>query len=179
MRRDAPKPPAPRPLDWAGRRFSICRLLEVSRALYLRLPACLLGLLLMIYKSMLAALAALALASCSGPGKVSQVGYFKSSTNDRVISCRMNAGAMAEDVRAFAEDRPYTPGQMTAVYCYEQGAIIPADGLTLAETLIEANEVLDTPGLSAWRFAFMRYLNGASKFVDCEATPTDDLCRQN
>lgn len=125
------------------------------------------------------ALAGLLAACGSEPPKISQVGYFKSGTNDRVISCRMNAGATPEDVRDFAEARPYTAGQLTAVYCYATSARIPADALTQAGSLAAANAALDAQGVDEWRYAYMRYANGAADFVDCVATPGDELCRPN
>jgi hypothetical protein len=68
---------------------------------------------------------------------------------------------------------------MTAAYYYPQGSIIPADGVTLAQTLVDASDVIyEAPGLSKWRFAFMRYFDGTVGFVDCSATPGHDLCRK-
>jgi hypothetical protein len=107
---------------------------------------------------------------------VSQVGYFKSSANDRVFTARLSKGGSESDARAFAESKAYTEGQMTAVYIYSSEATIPADGITNASSVFDANEVLDYPGMSSWNYAFMRYRNGQVEFVDCERTQST-LCR--
>ena len=73
---------------------------------------------------------------------VTQIGYFKSSVNDRIFTARLSSDASEEDARIFGESRPHTAGQMTAVYIYENEAVIPADGVTLANSVFEVNDVL-------------------------------------
>ena len=107
---------------------------------------------------------------------VTQVGYFKSSVNDRIFTARLSSDASEEDARIFGESRRHTAGQMTAVYIYENEAVIPADGVTRANSVFEVNENLANPNLSSWRFVYMRYRNGNFEFVDCEST-TSVLCR--
>jgi hypothetical protein len=122
-------------------------------------------------------LAAIMLAGCkeSAPS-VMQIGYFKSSVRDRIFTARLASDGGKEDARSFGETRAHTTGQMTAVYIYESDAVIPADGITLANSVFEVNEVLALPNLSSWRFVYMRYRNGNSEFVDCESTASD-ICR--
>jgi hypothetical protein len=86
---------------------------------------------------------------------VTQVGYFKSSVNDRIFTARLSSDASEEDARIFGESRPHTAGQMTAVYIYENEAVIPADGVTLANSVFEVNDVLELPNVSSWRFVYM------------------------
>ena len=121
--------------------------------------------------------AALLLVGCDeADPMVTQVGYFKSSVNDRIFTARLSGDASEEDARIFGESRPHTAGQMTAVYIYENEAVIPADGVTRANSVSEVNDVLELPNLSSWRFVYMRYRNGNFEFVDCEST-TSVLCR--
>lgn len=122
-------------------------------------------------------LAAIVLVGCDKPDPmVEQVGYFKSSVNDRIFTARLSKDGSEEDARIFSESKPHTTGQMTAVYIYENEAVIPADGVTLANSVFEVNDVLKLPNLSSWRFAYMRYRNGNSEFVDC-ASAASDICR--
>jgi hypothetical protein len=121
--------------------------------------------------------AALLLVGCDeADPMVTQVGYFKSSVNDRIFTARLSGDASEEDARIFGESRPHTAGQMTVVYIYENEAVIPADGVTRANSVSEVNDVLELPNLSSWRFVYMRYRNGNFEFVDCEST-TSVLCR--
>ena len=122
-------------------------------------------------------LAALLLVGCKeSEPNVQQIGYFKSSTSDRIFTARLSENVEEEDARSFGESRPHTAGQMTAVYIYKNEAVIPADGVTFASSVFDANEALHLPSLSSWKFVFMRYRNGSSVFINCESTASD-LCR--
>jgi len=108
-----------------------------------------------------------------------KVGYFKDSTNNRIFTISFNLGTSEDKIRTYAEGLRYTSGQLTAAYFYPEGSIIPADGVTLASSVFEANDVLyEAPGLSKWRYAYMRYLNGTLEFIDCEKEPDNGLCRK-
>ena len=119
--------------------------------------------------------------SSTAPSKQSsfrQVGYFKNASN-RIFTIAYTEGTSESEIRAHAEGLMYTPGKMTAAYFYQEGSMIPADGVTLAQTVFEANEVLyDTPGLSSWRYAYMRSFKGTTEFVDCEQHPNHALSRK-
>ena len=66
-----------------------------------------------------------------------------------------------------------------AAYFYPEGSTIPEDGVTLANSMLKANDVLyETPGLSKWGYAYMRNFKGSSEFVDCKQQQTNDLCRK-
>jgi len=119
------------------------------------------------------------LSGCVPETNIHQVGYFKSSAKDRVFTARMSETATLADVKAYAENAAYTQGRMTAVYIYDHDARVPADGVTQASGVLQVNDVLDLPGLSAWHFVFMRYRNGQSAFVDCSTKQSHELCRHN
>lgn len=108
-----------------------------------------------------------------------QRGYFKSTANDRVFTVEMQHIVLPNEAHRYAIRRPYTAGQMTAVYFYLPGSNLPVDGITKARSLINSNRVLyDVSGLPKWRFAFLKGRNGVEIFVDCEADPRNELCRK-
>ena len=108
-----------------------------------------------------------------------QVGYLKDNGKNRIFTIAYKPGTTEQEVRSHAERLMYTQGQVMAAYFYPEGSLIPADGVTLAGSMFKANDVLfETPGLSKWRYAYMRYLKGTSEFVDCEKTADNDLCRK-
>ena len=107
-----------------------------------------------------------------------EAGYFKATNKDRIFSVEMIGNVTVAEANAYAQRKMNTPGRMTAVYFYPQGSLIPADGLTLANNLYAANTVLyDMPGLSKWRYAYMKYGNGSEEFVDCRKPNNSGLCR--
>jgi hypothetical protein len=107
------------------------------------------------------------------------VGYLTDDANNRIRTFELSSNATADSVQAHASRLTSTPGQILAAYYYSPGSTIPADGVTLAKTMTEANRVLyDVPGLSKWRYAYMKNFGGDVSFVDCDATPRSDLCRQ-
>ncbi|MER8925818.1 hypothetical protein [Mesorhizobium sp. M0859] len=130
----------------------------------------------MIVMKRVLAVAAVAIAGCSGKPSISQVGYYQSAARDRVFTARMTEGATVDEAKKYAETRPYTEGQMTSVYLYPSNATIPADGITLATSIDRANQALEGSAMSPWKFAFMHYRNGNTEFVDCQAS-RNELCR--
>lgn len=124
------------------------------------------------------------LAGCSDGASNSQsafrqVGYLKDSAKNRIFTIAYKAGTTEQEVRNHAERLMHTQGQMMSAYYYPEGSVIPADGVTLAGSVFKANDVLfETPGLSKWRYAYMRHFIGTSEFVDCEKSPDNDLCRK-
>lgn len=117
--------------------------------------------------------------SSSKQANFRQVGYLKDSLKNRIFTIAYKPDTPEQEIRAHTESLMHTPGQMMAAYYYSEGSLIPADGVTLAGSIGKANDVLyEVPGLSKWRYAYMRYLNGTSEFVDCEQGPGNDLCRK-
>ena len=113
--------------------------------------------------------------------EIRQVGYFKSDTQVRIFTFAYLPGLGKTEIRAFAEKLMHTSGRPTFAYFYQdvEDAVIPADGVTLAGSLDAANNILyETPGLSKWRYAYLKAPRGNVSFVDCEETPEDGLCRQ-
>jgi hypothetical protein len=116
---------------------------------------------------------------CSPQADFREVGYFKDNAKNRVFTIAYKPDTTEHEIRAYAEGLMYTSGQMTAAYFYPEGGLIPADGITLAGSVFEANDVLyESPGLSKWRYAYMKGFRGTSEFVDCERDPDNDLCRK-
>lgn len=112
-------------------------------------------------------------------GKFRRVGYFKDSKKNRIYTISYQSGTIEKEIRSYAEKLMYTHGRMMAAYFYPKGSSIPADGLTLAKSILQANRVLyDLPGLSSWSYAFMRHFKGTTKFMDCRQIRNDDLCRK-
>ena len=109
-----------------------------------------------------------------------KVGYFKDDLRNRIVTVTYKPGTSANEIRTYAESLMYTEGQMMAAYFYSEGGLVPADGVTLASTMTEVNDLLyETPGLSNWRYAYMRYFKiGATEFVNCEHDLDNDLCRK-
>jgi len=108
-----------------------------------------------------------------------QVGYLKDGSRNRIFTIAFKKSTPKSSIQTFATQRMNTPGQITAVYFYPEGSTIPADGVTLAGSVFQANKVLyNVKGLSKWRYAYMKGFNGSENFVDCKKTPTNDLCRK-
>ena len=108
-----------------------------------------------------------------------QVGYLKDNAKNRIFTIAYKHGTSEQEIRTHAKSLMHTSGQMMAAYFYPEGSTIPADGVTLAGSMFKANDVLyDMPGLSKWRYAYMRHFKGSSEFVDCEQNQSNDLCRK-
>jgi len=109
-----------------------------------------------------------------------RVGYFKDSNKNRIYTISFKPGTPKREVLSYAEQLTYTQRRMMAAYFYPEGSAIPADGVTLAKSIFQANSVLyELPGLSCWRYAYMRYFKGTAEFIDCQQMPNSDLCRKN
>ena len=107
------------------------------------------------------------------------VGYFKDGEKNRLFTVELAGNIDPAMARSYANKKMNTDGQVTAVYFYDYGSRIPADGITNARSLFHANTTLyDTPGLSKWVYAYMKGMDGRVSFVDCRAKPSSDLCRR-
>ena len=113
----------------------------------------------------------------SGEPSFSRKGYFKSDAKDRIFTFMLPEGVVEQEVQKFAKGRAHTAGQMTAIYFYELSAMmVPADGITFAVSVFAANDVLDDPQMSRWRYVYMHYRNGIETFVDCTSS-VHELCK--
>lgn len=108
------------------------------------------------------------------------VGNFMDSKRNRVYSFAMRAGTDEATVREHARALPYTPGQITAAYYYPESTVIPADGITLAESYMAAiNTIYDDPHMGKWKYVYMQSFSpGGPTFEDCTANPRHDLCNK-
>jgi len=110
--------------------------------------------------------------------KFRQQGSFKDDGRNRVFTVQMLSAASSNEAFAYARRKPYSKGSLTAVYFYDAGALMPVDGVTKARNYGEVNRVLyEMDGLSGWRFAYMRGLNGSEILADCSAEPGAELCK--
>lgn len=114
----------------------------------------------------------------SQPSPFTQTGYFKQAEN-RIVSVTMAGNPGGSEAKNWGRNFAYTPGHFTAVYFFDPGSTVAADGLTEAKNVFTANNVLyDIPGLSKWHYAYMRSMNGTQKFIDCHKDTSSSLCRQ-
>jgi|TARA_B110000971_G_C19760549_1_gene386222 hypothetical protein len=107
-------------------------------------------------------------------------GYFKDGRLNRIKSVELLKSQYSRsEVINWAKRTPNTPGQITQVYFYQRGGVIPSDGLTLDATSVwNAQDMLyEMRGLSKWRYAYVTMINGSTQFIDCEADPRNDFCR--
>ena len=114
------------------------------------------------------------------PSYFKQKGYFKDDSLNRIVSVELLKSQYSRsEVVKWAERTPNTPGQITQVYFYQRGGVIPSDGLTVdATSVLDAQEMLwETRGLSKWRYAYVTMINGSTQFIECEADPSNDFCR--
>ncbi len=110
---------------------------------------------------------------------IKEVGYFKSKAKNRIFTISFPKDCHEAGLQKYARGLSNTDGRMTAAYFYPEESVIPADGVTLAKNIEQANRVLyEVPGLSKWSYAFMKSYNGRSQWVNCIKTPDHDLCRQ-
>lgn len=115
----------------------------------------------------------------SDPSPFSQTGYFKQSEN-RIVSVTMSGDPGAAAAKRWGRNFAYTPGHFTAVYFFNAGSKVPADGITMAKDVFAANHVLyDVRGLSKWHYAYMHSIKGIQEFSDCHKDPNSSLCRQS
>ena len=107
-------------------------------------------------------------------------GTFEDEEGNRIYTFELNAGASAQIVRDFANGLEFTAGFLTAAYFYAEDAVIPLHSVSLASGLDQAHgAIYEARGFSPWQFAFMRTPEGEVRFVDCQQTPDDELCRKN
>mgnify|MGYP001819841133 FL=1 len=113
----------------------------------------------------------------SAPG-FQQLGYFADGGKSHIFAVKIPVTVTKDQVEQYARDQTSKTGQSAALYFFEDGSEIPADEISQAENLFDMNNILyNKDGLSKWRFAFMRKLNGTTRMVDCTKYPQSDLCR--
>lgn len=116
--------------------------------------------------------------SCTMPPSstgFNQRGYLKHAGN-HIRTITYAPSKTPEEIRAHAEKLHYTKGKMAAAYYYPEGSPAPADGVTLAPGITEANDVIYNAAAAKWRYTFMRSFDGTIQFIDCALNPSHDLC---
>ena len=110
-------------------------------------------------------------------GKISQEAYWKQNKN-RIFVFSISSGTPVSQIKKHAKKQMNTSGKMTACYYFMNGTRIPRDGVTLANNMGKANEVINrfSDGIE---YAYMKAFNGTSEFVNCRTNPSNGLCAQN
>lgn len=107
-------------------------------------------------------------------------GTFKDEAGNRIYTFEFPNGTSTQMVRAFAEGLEFTAGLLTAAYFYAEGAVIPLHSISLAKGVESANgAIYKARGFSPWQYAFVRTPEGAVRFVECQQSPDDALCRKD
>ena len=105
-------------------------------------------------------------------------GYFKDGYRNRIRSYMIKSDARTDEIRSHAEQLTYSNGELMAAYYYTPDSSIPDGALTMSNSVQAANSLIyDSPSFSGWKYAYIRFINGSSKFVDCATSPGDDLCK--
>lgn len=118
------------------------------------------------------------LTACGGQHGFEQRGYFKQADN-RILTIAFAPSKTSQEVRTFAEGLYHTKGKLTAVYFYPESTTVPADAVTLAADVAQANAAIFNPNAPQWRYVFMRSFSGELQFIDCASNPSDDLCQRD
>jgi hypothetical protein len=105
-------------------------------------------------------------------------GYYRDASLDRLFTVAFNPDVDKSEVRRYAKQLTYTPGQTTTAYFYPQDSRIPSGAITGAASMGDARQALRTlTGASPWRYAAQKDPGGTLRLVDCLAAPDDPLCR--
>lgn len=111
-------------------------------------------------------------------GPFDRTGYLKDKGKNRIFTISFKKGTSEKEINAHANSLPNTSGRMTAAYYFVKGRRIPSNSITLARNIFNANSILyDTPGFDKWVYAYMKGYNGSTKFVNCNFSPDNELCR--
>jgi hypothetical protein len=106
-------------------------------------------------------------------------GSFNGDAGDRIYTIAIASGVTEQNVRRFARELEFSKGRSTEAYFYPEDAVIPLHGVSLASSVERAKAAIhETRGFSAWTYAFLRDPEGEIRFVDCQQTPEDAMCRK-
>jgi hypothetical protein len=115
-----------------------------------------------------------------GESEFIQYGYFKDDIKNRVFTYEMRGEIDKKQAFHFGKRRMNTEGQFTGVYFYDQGSAIPADGVTFASDMVQANTVvMELEAASKYRYVFWKQFNGNEIFVDCREDPKNQICKKS
>ena len=109
----------------------------------------------------------------------SKVEWIHPKIKDNALTGEVNWGTYdfvpEETIKMHAMKSEHTIGSRTANYYFSYNANIPNQALVLAESLSEANKLIDDYSYGI-KYAFIRNQAGEIKFVDCSESPDDELC---
>ena len=111
---------------------------------------------------------------CGNKGIISG-GCYKNSNMDRLNTYYLYDFISKEKVKNHAMESVYTKGGTTANYYFSYNSKIPSHSLELAESLSEANKLIDDYSYNI-KYVFIRNNSGEMRFVDCSESPDDKLC---
>jgi len=113
----------------------------------------------------------------SAPG-FQQLGYVKNKGGKYVLAVRLPTSVSKDQVEQYAREQTRKPGQVATLYFFEDGSETPVPAISAdGHFPAEENLLYNKEDQGAWRFAFLRKLNGATRTVDCDKYPKSDLCR--
>ena len=92
-------------------------------------------------------------------------GYYYDNM-DRLNTYYLYDFVSIEKVKKHAMESAYTIGSTTANYYFSYNSNIPSHSLELANSLSEANQLIDDYSYNI-KYAFFRNKSGEMKFVDC------------
>ena len=102
-------------------------------------------------------------------------GNYINEKNDIINTFYIYDFVPEETIKMHAMKSEHTIGSRTANYYFSYNANIPNQALVLAESLSEANKLIDDYSYGI-KYAFIRNQAGEIKFVNCSESPDDELC---
>lgn len=102
-------------------------------------------------------------------------GYYINKKKDRINTYYIYDFVVKEKIKIHAMKSEHTMGSITANYYFSYNANIPNQDLVFAETLYDANKLIDSYSYGI-KYAFTKNHAGEIKFVDCSESPYDELC---
>ena len=117
--------------------------------------------------------------ACNRKDKINgiyQQGNFISNKNDRINTFYIYDFVTVNTIKQHAMNSEYTIGSETANYYFSYNANIPSQALGLAESISEANKLIDDYSYGI-KYAFTRYNSGQIEFVDCSNSPDNKQCK--
>jgi len=107
---------------------------------------------------------------------ISDQGHFISENNDRINTFFVYDFVSEETIKSHSIQRKHQMGSSTSNYYFSYNATIPNQSLLVAESLSEANKIIDAYSYGI-KFAFVKNENGEIHFVNCSDNPNDNLCK--
>lgn len=103
--------------------------------------------------------------------KITQVAYFKDSTNIRVFIFTYKQDATENEIKANADNLAYSSNRITHAYYFAEGSNVPTDEITTAIDFEQVNTILyEDQKYDKWDYSFIRNFDDLSKaeFANCK-----------